>query len=345
MIYRFIFFLCLQCFAVAAFAQPVNLVPNGGFEERVECIYNDGILSDAPPWFNPMDPEYVDQATPDVFHACAIIVEDPCPYPEDANTNAWLYGVPTNFLGCEDPYEGEGYVGAFFFIPNIDNQLDGYREYLAVRLTEPLQAGMVYDVSMKVSLAERTTHAIWNIQVLFSPDSLVQETTQYMDYEPQLGGTLGEYIDNREGWTELSWSYAAEGGEEFMYIGNFQPDSETDTIEVIDWQLWHYENSAYYFIDDVKVITQTLSNHDESFDFVINCFPNPVATMLTVELKEGSVGSWTFELLSIDGRILSRGRKSGTRAQIDFTDFKQGLYILKLEKSPGHIETKKIFKR
>lgn len=345
MIYRFIFFLCLQCFTVAAFAQPVNLVPNGGFEERDLCIYNDSYIEDCYPWFNPMDPEYINQATPDLFHECAIVNEEPCPYPEDAYLDAWFYGVPTNTLGCQESYEGGGYAGAFFFIPNIESQLDGYREYLAVRLNEPLQAGIVYDVSMQVSLAERTTHAIWNVQVLFSPDSLIQETTQYMDYEPQLSGTPGEFIDNKEGWTELSWSYTAEGGEEYMYIGNFQPDSETDTVTVIDWQLWHFENSAYYFIDDVKVITETLSNHDESPNFKINCFPNPVTTILTVELHEGSFGSWTFELFSFDGRLLSHGRKSGTHARIDFTDFKEGLYILKLEKPSGHIETKKILKR
>ncbi len=292
-----------------------------------------------------MDPQYIDQATPDLFHACAIIVEEPCPYPEDANTNAWLYGVPTNFLGCEAPYEGQGYTGAFFFIPNIDNQLDGYREYLAVRLIEPMQSGMVYGVSMQVSLAERATHAIWNVQVLFSPDSLVQETTQYMNYQPQLSATTGEYIDNKVGWTELSWSYVAEGGEEYMYIGNFQPDSETDTIRVIDWQIWHYENSAYYYIDDVKVITQTLSNHDESSGLKTNCYPNPVSTSLTVEIQGGNSGYWTYRVLSIEGRILSQGMNIGNKAHIDFTNFKEGLYILKLEKHPGHVETRKILKR
>lgn len=341
LIYRFTFFV-LFFNAVVVHAQPVNLVPNGGFEERDLCIFNDSYIEDCYPWFNPMDLNYPNWATPDLFHACAVVNDAPCPYPDNLILDPWFVGVPTNTLGCEDPYEGNGYAGGFFFIPNIENQLDGYREYLAVRLTEPMQAGLVYDVSMQVSLAERTTHAIWNFQVLFSPDSLVQATTQYMDYEPQLNGTPGDYIDNKDGWRELSWAYTAEGGEEYMYIGNFQPGSETDTLKLLDWELFYFENSVYYFVDDVRVTNNTLNHSEIRVGQQLNVYPNPVNDFLNIK---GDENGWEFTIISIDGRTVAFGQSSEQIMIINCSGMVSGIYLLTITDRLGKQKTQKIIKQ
>jgi len=345
LIYRFIFFLCLQCLTIAAFAQPVNLVPNGGFEERDLCIYNDSYIEDCYPWFNPMDPEYINQATPDLFHVCAVVNNDPCPYPDDPILDPWFTGVPTNTLGCEEPYEGEGYAGAFLFIPNIDEPpLDGYREYLAVRLIESLQTGLVYDVSMQVSLAERSTHALWNFQVLLSPDSLAQETTQFMDYEPQLNGTPGDYIDNKNGWRELSWTYTAEGGEQFIYIGNFQPGSETDTLFVNEGStLGHFLHGVYYYIDDVRVVANSLSTVDRLFSDV-NIFPNPASDVIHIHGLPQS--DWRIDVIDARGKQhLSVHQMVDGRTYLSVDQLEAGLYFIRFTNENNMSFTQKIIKR
>lgn len=311
-------------------AQPVNLVPNGSFEERVECIWNDSNVKDAPPWFNPMDPTFINQSTPDLFHACAIVNEETCPYPESPTMNAWALGIPTNFLGCEEPSEGNGYAGAFFFIANVESWLDGYREYLAVRLTEPLQAGGVYDVSMQLSLAERTTHAIWNVQVLLSADSLSQPTTEFMPYEPQLNGTPGDYIDNYDGWREIAWEYTATGGEQFMYIGNFGADSETDTLRTLEGNTFgHYFPATYYFIDDVKVEQNTLSLQRGKKPR-LKIYPNPCVDVLTVEGL--SHLNATFEVQNLTGQsVLLNSVTNNGILSFDTSDLDSGMYILTLQ--------------
>lgn len=311
-------------------AQPVNLVPNGSFEERIECIWNDSNVKDAPPWFNPMDPTFINQSTPDLFHACAIVNEEPCPYPESPTMNAWALGIPTNFLGCEEPSEGNGYAGAFFFIANVESWLDGYREYLAVRLTEPLQAGGVYDVSMQLSLAERTTHAIWNVQVLLSADSLSQPTTEFMPYEPQLNGTPGDYIDNYDGWREIAWEYTATGGEQFMYIGNFGADSETDTLRTLEGNTFgHYFPATYYFIDDVKVEQNTLSLQRGKKPR-LKIYPNPCVDVLTVEGL--SHLNATFEVQNLTGQsVLLNSVTNNGILSFDTSDLDSGMYILTLQ--------------
>ncbi len=158
MIYRFIFFAMSILTWHTSFAQSPNLVPNGSFETRIECIYNDGFIADAPPWFNPT------RATPDLFHQCAVVNTDPCPWPDQYYLDPWLYGIPTNFMGCEHPYDGDGYAGLFVAGNNI-NGYDGYKEYLGVRLVNPLVAGNQYTLKFAVSLPERVGYAIWNIQV------------------------------------------------------------------------------------------------------------------------------------------------------------------------------------
>ena len=316
-----------------AAAQPVNLVPNGSFEERIECIWNNSNVKDAPPWFNPMDPGFEYQSTPDVFHECAIVNEAPCPYPENASLDQWAFGVPTNTLGCEDPFDGAGYAGAFFFIPNSQlSWLDGFREYLAVRLIEPLQEGVVYDVSMQLSLAERTTHAIWNVQVLFSEDSLTQATTSYMPYEPQLNGTPGDYIDNYDGWRKVEWEYTASGGEQFMYIGNFEPNSQTDTLRTLMGDtFWHYFPASYYYIDDVKVEQNSLSTSNIK-NHQISIYPNPGTDVLRIEGI--SATDVMIEIRNIAGQSVTQINTTNNGiVTIDISHLSPGIYILSLH---GH---------
>ncbi len=327
--YRFTFFLVLATSALS-YAQPVNLVPNGSFEERIECIWNNSNVKDAPPWFNPMDPGFQYQSTPDVFHECAVVNQNPCPYPENASLDPWLIGVPTNALGCEYPFEGAGYAGAYFFIPNYQLQaLDGFREYLAVRLIEPLQEGVVYDVSMQLSLAERTTHAIWNVQVLFSEDSLTQPTTSYMPYEPQLNGTPGDYIDNYDGWRKVEWEYTATGGEEFMYIGNFEPNSETDTLWVhVGDTFQHRVNAVYYYIDDVRVEYNSLNTKVNRKPKII-LYPNPCSAYLTVESLHAEIAEIT--VMDVSGRMYNLPfQKVGPEVHMDTSSLSSGIYLVRL---------------
>lgn len=336
--YRFTLFIV---FAVQGIAhcQIINLVPNGSFEERIECIWNNSNVKDAPPWFNPMDPEFQYQSTPDVFHECAIVNEVTCPYPENPTLDPWAVGVPTNVVGCEQPYDGAGYAGAFFFIPNYQlTALDGFREYLAVRLIEPLQEGMVYDVSMQLSLAERTTHAIWNVQVLFSADSLTQPTTSYMPYEPQLNGTPGDYIDNYDGWRKVEWAYTASGGEQFMYIGNFQPNSETDTLRVHSGSTFqHYFPATYYYIDDVRVEYEPLNvSYKEKTSTWL--YPNPCDQTLNVVLGESQNMIQVWNHLGQLQNVQTKHNYG--KICLDTSSLRPGIYIIRISSAKGDTSLK-----
>ncbi len=324
MAYRFTFLFFAFSFVVAH-SQPVNLVPNPGFEERSECQWNNGFIHHAPPWFKPT------KGTPDVFHICGAVNPDPCPYPQDVFLDPWHFGVPTNFLGCQEPYEGDGYAGAFLMEQGFPPDDIEWREYLAVELTEPLEAGEIYDVSMMVSLSERSGRAVWAIEVAFLPELVINNATaNHLPIEPSLSHTEGDFIVDKDGWTQLSWLYSAEGGEQYMYIGNFQSNLEIDTLFVLpagELPLAYYVNSSYYYFDNVYVGTSTLGV-EEKMTKEIQLWPNPAVESLFV--KHATSGG--YEIFDLMGKLLNEGSiNSQSTTVIDVSALQSGMYVLKFK--------------
>ncbi|MFM7105576.1 MAG: hypothetical protein ACKOW8_08635, partial [Flavobacteriales bacterium] len=106
-----------------------NLVANGGFEEKVFCPvgFNQQRINSIQYWWQATD------GTPDYFHKCSKGI-----------------GIPDNFTGHQDAFEGEAYAGLVTFSSNKKN----YREYLQSKLTRTLVAGEMICVEFKFSAAE-----------------------------------------------------------------------------------------------------------------------------------------------------------------------------------------------
>lgn len=282
-------------------------------------------------------------ASPDTFHECMISNEEPCAYPDVTFLDPWLFGVPANGIGCEFPQDGEGYAGIFAFYQNPD-PVDGYREYLSVPLSTPLTEGEVYDVSLWASLAERATHAIWNLQVLFTEEPVVQglQAQPMTNEQPQLNGTLGEYIDIRDGWQELSWEYTAEGGESYLTIGNYELNSQIDTIRVMFGDTEnHYFPGTYYYIDNVSVVRQTLST-DQQNEGSFSIFPSPADNVVTIQSTK-MISS--FQLFSLTGGLIEFSREAFVERKLDISGLKAGMYILTVQFEDGSTSTRKVVKR
>jgi hypothetical protein len=325
--YRFLILLIITAFLQNAIAQPGNLVPNPGFEDRIECVYNNGPLSDAPPWFRPTE------GTPDVFHICGVVNENSCPYPESAILDPWLFGVPTNAAGCQQPNTGDGYAGSFYFQPGIA-PLYEYREYLAVELLEPMQEGQQYLVKYYVSLAERMTHGIWALQVAFLNDPYFNlSSPTFISIEPSLTHTIGNFVTDKEGWTEISGVYTAQGGEQYMYMGNFQANISTESIDVMNGQSTenHYFNSAYYYIDDVYVGTELL-NLEEQIGYHSNLWPNPVQDELNISVNSLS----TIQIYSVTGAMILPAFQVNSLISLDVSTWSRGMYLLNVINSDSN---------
>ena len=342
MIYRFTFFFIGIFVLCQGFSQAPNLVPNGSFEQRTNCIWNNGDVEDAPPWFSPT------AATPDVFHQCAVVNDDPCPWPE-SDPDSWAFGVPTNAIGCETPHTGLGYAGMFVYGPDYFD-FNGYREYIGVRFIDPMIAGTDYTVKFYVSLSDRSGYSVWNLQVYFVQDSLTPMDTlslvynSYIDVDPQLSGEEGEFITDYDGWHEMVWDYTATGGEQFMYLGNFQRNSEIDTLYTLPFNPFFNDDSySYYYIDDIEVREGASSLNDLNPSVSLSVYPNPALDKISIK----SVRPLSkITLYDLQGRsMFEKKGLSNEYFQIDISNVSKGLYFLQVELLNEQLITQKIIKR
>jgi gliding motility-associated-like protein len=73
-----------------------------------------------------------------------------------------------------------------------------------------------------------------------------------LPYTPQVvAGSSNEMLNDTANWTALTFYYQAQGGEEYIYIGNFNDDNNTS------YQTFNANGSvdaAYYYIDDVSLV-------------------------------------------------------------------------------------------
>ena len=228
-----------------AFSQvPDNMVYNPSFEEHRDCpqrIEALGVMQEVDAWWQPT------AGSSDYFNACG----------------GRECSVPRNKLGSQKARSGEAYCGIYC-------SRDQYREYLQTRLKSPLVAGKRYKVSFWVSLSEKSPHAATTLGALFTKECIEDSTlgivmnretidlgdqgTQSIAvlFEPQVVNPRERSLTDTKEWMEISGEFTAEGGEEFLTLGNFFPFNKSRIIPTRDDKTPLH--GAYYYIDDVSVV-------------------------------------------------------------------------------------------
>jgi hypothetical protein len=188
-----------------------NLVPNPSFEEYTTCPNNGGQLEYALYWTNPLI-----GTTPDYLNSCG----------------AATYSVPSNALGYEPAHSGVAYTAIVTaryspFSPEGNN----YREYLQVELLDTLKSGIDYCFRFYVSACDSAHYVTNNIGIYFSSIEVHDTCYCNLNYIPQFENDSTNNI-SKIGWTEISGTYKAVGGEKYIIIGNFRDTSNTVAINV-----------------------------------------------------------------------------------------------------------------
>jgi gliding motility-associated-like protein len=230
-----------------------NYVPNPSFEEYDSIPYylSDSTIYDylffPTHWFIPVECKFAYYFNTKLNYVDTIGGGDGI---------SW-YGVPQNPWGYTEPYDGIAQSGVVPFTVMTIEYAQGYRDYLEVRLLKPLTSGYKYCVNFFVTLEDSAYIAIDQIGAYFSNDSLFYYDEQmfphcYLLENPQIVNHAGNYLGERNKWYNISGVFTAQGGEQFMTIGNFKVDSNTNFLRLPDTSLF-YPGSAYH-IDMVSVI-------------------------------------------------------------------------------------------
>ena len=243
----------LGCFGLNAQNKPTvaeNLVYNPSFEEYTDCprkIDALGTLTIVDAWFQPT------AGSADYFNVCG---SKDC-------------GVPKNKLGEQHAHSGLGFCGIYC------SKTD-YREYLQTQLKHPLVSGQTYRLSFYVSLSEYSSGAVATLGGLLTKDrisdtvrsvlmgkeirhispQITQSVATFL--EPQVVNDYDRVLTDTKGWMCVSGTFKAQGGEEFLTIGNFYSASHSNLVDLDS--LTYLLPGAYYYIDDISLMCLTCSD-------------------------------------------------------------------------------------
>ena len=211
-----------------------NLVINGSFEDYVSCP---GSYSQSAAEFRVNGWRSLTNGSPDYFNSCS----------------EGEAAVPYNWAGVSDAFDGYAYVGLYTYM----SQPKEYREYLHSRLAEPLIKDSLYYVEFRYKLSSYSKYSIDRIGVLLSDSLKTFNHDHVLEIPPTISFVKDSALTPETGAWELARAeYRAKGNERFLTIGNFADNINTRSyyIRFRPESEPMLAQSAYYFIDDVKVI-------------------------------------------------------------------------------------------
>lgn len=234
-----------------------ELIVNGGLENMKRCptgpsvkrLKVDGKVKSA-------------QRDPDLYAACSE-----------------TFGVPGNWSGHQEAWEGEAYAG-LVLTSDMPNEC-GMREYIQFPLAAPLENGRRYRLSFRVSPSEHSGYVTDRIAAQFSAvDHSSKGVPAGLRERADVENTLGRLLNDTSGWTTVTGIHNAKGDERFVIIGNFHTCNSSTRIRMYDdkkdamqrkaaarldpmarrgaWREW-MARTAYVYLDGVSLIPDSTS--------------------------------------------------------------------------------------
>lgn len=232
-------------FTITYLGAQTNLVPNSNFQTVSKKLKDKGQLNLAQPWISP---------TLSVADLYVKNSKNP-----DINAGA-------NSRGEENPMSGDNYAGFRAYSTKGKEP----RTYLQVKLTEPLEAGVEYCVTFHVSLSDLSKNACNNLGAYLSINEVSANNNDILIFEPQIVSRRHVIYEQQYDWTPVCAKYKAEGGEEYLTIGNFTPVDKLKINAKIKRPKGFntpQTNDAYYYLDNV-IVTKTIEGERCDCDFI-----------------------------------------------------------------------------
>jgi hypothetical protein len=204
-----------------------NLVPNPSFETYTACPTSSSQIYYATPWTGPTTNSV------DYFNSCST-----------------TRGVPKcGAYAFQYARTGDAYAGFW----GVDGYGLNYREYTQAPLLNSLVSGKCYYIEFYTNLFNQLDYGINNIGAHISNTSfgVTSSNGNVLNLAPNALKFGNPVITDTINWIKVSGIYAANGGEQYIIIGNFFDDLHTDTVGLMGGNY----GGAYYYIDDVTVIS------------------------------------------------------------------------------------------
>jgi len=297
--------LCMLVFNPISAQQ--NLVPNPSFEEYDTCPTTWNQVSYATDWNGV-------RKSPDYFNTCSF-------------TNG-IYPPNTGF-GYQQPHSGNAYVG----LSTFDKYDPNYREIISNHLISSLEIGEKYFFSFYVNMGGQYTLGSNKIGVLFS-------TTPFsISSSPPLNNFAHYYwndiITDTINWIKLEGSVISDSLYQYMMIGNFFTDENTDTVGI---GLQTINTNSYYFLDDVCLSTDSMycevwTSVPEKVLNGKNISIYPIPAWKELQIENVPYDCTELQIINTSGQLVQTIRTiEDFKATIDISALPEGIYTVVLKR-------------
>ena len=300
-----------------------NLVPNFSFEQKSACPATGDQTSLLINWSKYSSTP----STPDYYNACS-------------SSNS--VGIPQSSTFYQPDNRNCGaYIGLVTWSP-VNND----REHLGTQLAQPLVIGQKYFISFYTVMGG----SFFAGDYMESPSNNIGMRFSTVPYNATNPAPIDNFshlrsvsiITDTANWVRISGSIVADSSYNYLILGNFYDDANTDTttLNCGVCQNWF----SYYLVDDVCVSTDsTLCNggvdllpcnvsvEENNIEDQISIYPNPADNIINIT-KEQNVKDLNVSIYNSIGQILYNEKNiSSNNKQIDIGNYNSGLLFIKIE--------------
>jgi gliding motility-associated-like protein len=268
---KFVVYILALITSTQTFAQNYNLIPNSSFEFFEQNSLADSIFNEINKcWITANDYPFFIRNEVDLDNLC---------FPKPHTGNSYITSV--NFFPGYNPNINSFLIDTIvdgISYDTLDNSII-YSMYPETKLLDPLIAGQQYFFSMYVGATKITDFQnandcylgiykfIPNIGVYFSTDKFLEYGSRRIHLTPQLNFTLWDVPENIFTYVKLSGVYMAQGGEQYLTVGNFNYFSDFNMSHVLPdfgfdgslLELTVNYNAYQLFIDDLTLTSDTIN--------------------------------------------------------------------------------------
>ncbi|MFN8116510.1 MAG: T9SS type A sorting domain-containing protein [Bacteroidia bacterium] len=318
---------CLFLFKKEFFSQ-TNLIGNASFEKfsnqhnvtfegAYEC-YNPGYIQIVHNWKTINSSDYFDSAY-----------------------TVGTYNVPYSRFGNSYAKHGFAFSGLEMYYTNPTIEV---KEYVYQQLAVPLLSDSVYCLSFFVCLADRSPLAIKTIGAYFTPNNINTGSLWYIQATPQIVNTMG-FITDTINWTEIKGCFTALGGEQFITIGNFNSNSNTDTASAnpINPLTGTGNHIAYYYLDSVSLWQNNFPTFvkEDLKSEIVSVYPNPAKDVINFKFTNATEKR-KVELYDAVGELVLSEDVSTQNSSLNIHHLANGIYFYRILVNGNTVNTNKI---
>jgi OOP family OmpA-OmpF porin len=314
---RLVFFSVLLI--VSHFSGAQNLVPNGSFEQFSVCP---GSFSRSAADFKVSGWNSAGAGSPDHFHYCS---------KGDA-------GVPYNWAGMSEAYEGDGYAGLYLWMDDNKN----YREYLQSKLAVPLVKDSTYYLEFHYKLSSYSNFCIDRIGIALTSHADPVLHDKIIEIPESLSVIRDSALTRFTGiWEAARFEYKARGGETLLTLGNFFSNDDTKSYRLRSRSVSEpmLSHAAYYYVDAVllipkyKIRAQLDKNVAPAFTPATASFNTPyVLKNIQFESNSADLESISFDELDMLVEFLSSNGEIKAEISGHTDDVGEAAYNLNLSR-------------